>query len=105
MSAPEKARRKEIEGLIGQVRRILLTDWDPLGVDEMPSLADEYDFVLGKVMAGLSSATSAREVVDLLVAVERDDLGLPEPRPDLCLQAAESLIQLRLATDAWPNAS
>lgn len=89
--------------LIDQVRCILLEDWDPLGVGGMPALSDEYDFVLGKVMSGLATASDRDEVVCMLEELERDFLCLPEPRPDLCRRAAEELFALRRATAKWPN--
>jgi len=96
-------RRKDIRHLIDQVRRILLDQWDPLGVGGMPALADEYDFVLGKVMAGLAGSPSVDAIIDLLTELERDYLGLPVARRDLSQRAASSLAALRRASKPWPN--
>jgi hypothetical protein len=71
----------------------------------MPGLADEYDFILGKVMDSLSAAKNEDGIVSLLVELERDYLCLPVPRPDLCARAAKRLLELRRTTERWPNAT
>jgi hypothetical protein len=98
-------RKREVRDLVAQVRRILLEDWDPLGVGGMPGLADEYDFVLGPAVSGLATARDQDAVIGLLSELERDYLCLPEPRPDLCVRAAERLLALRRSTKNWPNAA
>ena len=104
MAVCSNDRKRQMRDLIEQVRSILLEDWDPLGVGGMPALADEYDCMLGDIIAGLAVAEGQEAVVGLLAGLERDHLGLPEPRPDLCARAAERLLALRRATANWPNA-
>jgi hypothetical protein len=96
-------RKRQVRDLVAQVRLILLEDWDPLGVGGMPALADEYDFVLGKVMAGLAATQDQADVVCLLTELERDYLCL-SARPEFCARAAERLLALRQVTKNWPNA-
>ena len=86
-----------------QVRRVLLDEWDPLSVGPNPNLADEYDDVLGKVMACLAPNPPADVIADLLEELERDYLCLPQPRREPC-RAAASLASLRRATEPWPTA-
>jgi hypothetical protein len=96
-------RSKDAKSLVDQVRRVLLDHWDPLGVGGMPALADEYDFLLGKVMACLAGSPSVEAIAEMLAELERDQLCLPEPRRDLCQTAAVSLASLRQANEPWPN--
>jgi hypothetical protein len=100
LSVPDPTRRRELKALIGEVRQILLRDWDPIGVGA--NLADEYDFILGKVMAGLSETPDPSRIAALLAQIERDDLCLSTPQQAACDAAAKSLTALRLATDRWP---
>jgi hypothetical protein len=90
------------KALIGEVRRILLREWDPAGVGTNPKLADEYDFVLGKVMAGLGASPDRARIAALLFEIERDDLGITDRQRGDCDPAAKSLTALRLANDPWP---
>ena len=99
----DDARRKNLRDLVDQVRHILLHEWDPLGVGGMPGLADEYDFVLGKVMAQLARKPSPEAIADLLFEIERDYVCVPEPQRDVCRSAAASLARLRDAHEGWPN--
>ena len=101
--ADDPDRHKAVRRLVNEVRLILLEDWDPLYVGGNPALADEYDFVLGKVMAGLTDNPSLEGVVGLLAKLEEEDLGLPTPRPDLCGAAANKLRSLRAANAHWPD--
>jgi hypothetical protein len=59
----------------GELRRILLSDWDPIGVAGVgPS--DEYDTYVDQVGRRLREGASRRELADYLASAERDEMGI-----------------------------
>jgi hypothetical protein len=61
-----------------ELRRILVEEWDPIGVREVPEAADEYDGYLGPLAARLREGASAEVIADYLTEVEEDRMGLGE---------------------------
>lgn len=80
MSMTEKERSREIRL---SIRRILMAEWDPIGVNDIPEAADEYDRYIGGVYALLRANASEDDLVAYLreIEVERmemtDDNGVP----------------------------
>ena len=69
-----KQRGKEIQD---QIRLILLTEWDPLGVAEMaPGVLDEYDSYIGGIYRLLYSHGSVDEVARHLDKIVLHSIGL-----------------------------
>ncbi len=68
-----KHRAKEIQD---QIRSILLTDWDPIGVGEIPEAADEYDGYIGGIYRLLSSHASVDDVARHLHEIVISLIGL-----------------------------
>ena len=58
------------------IKRILLTEWDPIGVSEFPEAQDEYDAYVSEVYRLLSRQLSSREIFDYLWWVETDHMRL-----------------------------
>jgi len=42
----DKQKSREIRG---QIRRVLMEEWDAIGVSDIPEAADEYDSYVGEV--------------------------------------------------------
>ena len=92
----QKTRRaREIQNAI---RTILLHEWDPLDVVDLPGAQDEYDGYVGSVYGWLAAGTSAIEVADRLAALERELLGFSTPA-DALLPVAASLCALDVRLD------
>src|SRR5215471_12204092 len=66
-------RAKEIQD---QIRSILLTDWDPIRVAEVPKAAHEYDAYIGGIYRLLSSHASVEEVARHLREITISSIGL-----------------------------
>jgi hypothetical protein len=62
----------------GELRRILMEEWDPIGVRGVPEAADEYDGYLGPLAARLREGASAEVIAGYLSEVEEDRIGLGE---------------------------
>ena len=53
-----------------KVGEILLQEWDPLGVNEIPEAADEYDSYIHGVLSLLTRRVSRQTLIDHLVEIE-----------------------------------
>jgi hypothetical protein len=58
-----------------QMRRVLLEQWDPIGVMNEPYAQDEYDGYLGELYDLLSAGASEAEMVEYLNTVETVGMG------------------------------
>jgi hypothetical protein len=58
------------------VKRILLEEWDPIGVADVPEAQDEYDAYVPGVHRLLIHRASARDVFDYLWQIETEHMGL-----------------------------
>lgn len=62
-----------------QIQQILLKDWDPVDVRDVPQAHDEYDEYLAPISDMLTKKKSISELSDYLAGVESGMMGL---RPD-----------------------
>jgi hypothetical protein len=58
------------------IRDILLHEWDPLGVSQIPEAADEYDSYLPHVHRLIVEGADARKILDYLQAIETKEIGV-----------------------------
>jgi hypothetical protein len=75
------------------IRRILLEEWDPLGVGDNPNLADEYDSYIPEIAQLVSSGSSSDRVAQYLRQIE-SDLGVAHD-DDSSLRTAQRLLHAR----------
>jgi hypothetical protein len=80
--------------LTNAVREILLADWDPIGVGDVPQAADEYDDYALRIARMLAGGTSVAELSGYLLEIETDTLGL-KGDPARATRAAERLLNIR----------
>jgi hypothetical protein len=73
VSKKEKSRE-----LRAAMRYILMQNWDPIGVKEVPEAADEYDMYIGDVYDLLKRGASDNEISNYLVKVETEGMGLSD---------------------------
>ncbi len=65
------------------IRRILMEEWDPIGVRGVPQAADEYDSYVAKVAAMLREGATAADVAAYLTYVSTELMCLGDhPRRD-----------------------
>ncbi|MCY3002414.1 MAG: hypothetical protein NTV21_11480 [Planctomycetota bacterium] len=100
---PTELDRRRAREITLEIRTILLRDWDPIEVGEVPEGQDEYDGYVGRVYRLLTSRPSREEVVEYLRQVESTRMGLhagPE-RLRRIAEVAEKLlaVDLRLNRD------
>jgi hypothetical protein len=80
--------------LYARVRKILLHQWDPIGVANVPAAQDEYDSYVGEIASAVLARHLASEIADHLVLIETDEMGLSGDRTR-ALHAAGSLARLQ----------
>lgn len=81
------------------VRQILMSEWDPIGVNDTPEAADEYDGYIGPLLDLLNARASSDEVAEYLQTVEIERMGLADAlgNPLLPAQVRSAAVQsLRL---------
>jgi len=76
----ERRRAKSIQE---SIRQILLHDWDPIGVNDVPEAQDEYDSYVADVYRLLASRCSADQMTDHLLRLESEAMGLVPDRKRL----------------------
>lgn len=67
--------------LVRRIRRILLTEWDPIGVADVPNAQDEYDSYVPEIARALDAGADAQSIAARLIAIETDRMGLAADRP------------------------
>ncbi|CAB1212354.1 hypothetical protein [Acinetobacter bouvetii] len=56
--------------LLHAIYKILLKEWDPLGIRYNPSMADEYEEYLPKIFSMICSHSSESEIFEYLWRIE-----------------------------------
>jgi hypothetical protein len=83
------------DALFSAVRLILMRDWDPIGISEVPAAQDEYDGYVGSLLRLLrDGASSSSALSERLLRIETVEMGLPGDR-ERALQVADKLWRLR----------
>ena len=59
------------------IRAILINDWDPIGVSDVDQAQDEYDSYIPGILKIISSGGGVSELSAHLLAIERNEMGLP----------------------------
>ena len=75
------------------IREVLLREWDPIGVGDIPEAQDEYDSYVGQVHGLLLRREPLYKMVDFLWWAETDHMGLCGNRRRT-EQVAERLLRL-----------
>ena len=74
-----------------ELRRLLMEQWDPIGVKAAPEAADEYDGYRGRIMELSRDGASAAAIADHLAGFEQY-MGLT-PRGERVSAVAHELVQ------------
>jgi hypothetical protein len=60
----------------GAIRQVLLRDWDPIGVADVPQAQNEYDSYISQIYGMLIRREPRHKLVDFLWWVETEHMGL-----------------------------
>lgn len=66
----------KIKTLQKEVKKILIDEWDPIGVGDIPEAHDEYDAYVPEVCSMLVSKKSKNEIFEYLWRLETEHMGL-----------------------------
>jgi hypothetical protein len=58
------------------IKHLLLTEWDPIGVNGIPEAVDEYDMYAMPILSMLREGAGEQAVADYLEYVVVDRMGL-----------------------------
>jgi hypothetical protein len=89
----EKERSQRIRR---DIRTVLMTHWDPIGVKDEPMAADEYDGYIGAIYGLLTSTATANAISDHLREIEIKRMGFSEEQVPQHLDVAARLKQILL---------
>ena len=95
-------RAKEIQRAIGEV---LLRNWDPLGVKDVPQAQDEYEGYVGGVYRLIASGATAKQIAEHLVRIETERLGYPDTDPKMLIPLANKLLRLNVRLESGGSAA
>jgi hypothetical protein len=90
-------RAREIQRSIAEV---LLRNWDPIGVRNVPQAQDEYDAYVGGVYRLIASGASALELAEHLARLEAERLGFQDTDPMMLIPLAKKLLELNVRLES-----
>ena len=70
------SRESHARNVEGAIRRVLLRDWDPIGVRDAPEAQDEYDGYVGGAYRLLAAGVTGSDLAEHLARIEHDAMGL-----------------------------
>ena len=79
-----------------QMRRVLLEEWDPIGVRDEPMAQDEYDSYLGDLYDLLTQNASDSHIAQHLNEIEMVNMGGSARPTENLLSVAQSLKKISL---------
>jgi hypothetical protein len=89
-----KERLRRAKRYYGAVREILLRQWDPIGVSDVPEAQDEYDGYVYKIYGMIARNEPRQRLVEHLWEIETSRMGLIGDRKR-AEEIADRLIGLR----------
>jgi len=82
-----KARQIKIE-----LRKVLLSDWDPIGISEFSEASNEYDTYLGNIFHLINTGSTERELAEYLFDVESIQMGITRGSGEELVPVSQKLI-------------
>lgn len=74
------------------VQKVLMEDWDPIGIKNESGAQDEYDSYIPALYKMITSNRPRQEMVEYLLKVEQRCLGFPEENMEMNHECAGSCI-------------
>jgi hypothetical protein len=79
-----------------QIRHVLLSVWDPIGIRNEPNAQDEYDGYIGRLYELLASRAPDTELIDYLHCVAHDQMGFDAATKSDMVETVEALRKISL---------
>lgn len=74
-----------------ELRDLVMREWDPIGVSDIPEANTEYDGYLGRIAAQLRRGANTGEIAKFLDSVRTESMGL-RPDPDVDLRVSRMIV-------------
>jgi hypothetical protein len=84
---------RNFKRLSDEIRHILATEWDPIGIHDVAATKDEYERYVGILMKMLLANESPEALRERLLQIERKEMGLPG-NSGRALSAAQKLKEI-----------
>lgn len=97
--ARRKAELESFGPLTSDVREILMRDWDPCCISDVPQCADEYDSYIPTVCRIVLDRRTVDDITNYLHFVQSDWMGLRHCGLWKCREVAERMASLDAQTD------
>jgi hypothetical protein len=91
-----RPRRRETVLIQESIRKVLVEEWDPIGVGGVPEAIDEYDSYIGRLYSILVGSRSADEIAACLANIESEEMGVATSDEVRC-HVAQRLLRLPVA--------
>ena len=93
------SKKHQARKIRDNIRQLLLKEWDPIGIGDMPAAQDEYDSYIGGVYRLLASGATKHQVAEHLAKIARDWMGFETARAEELLPVADQLLRLSVELD------
>lgn len=84
---------RNVKSIAHDIRRVLMQNWDPVGIAEVPEAHDEYDSYVPVLERKIEQLRSADDIARFLLSAEQD-MGI-ELNPVRALDVAERLLRIQ----------
>jgi hypothetical protein len=91
-------RKPNMAASIRAIRAVLLEDWDPCFVRDVPEAQDEYDSYELQIYGMLRNGTSEERLAEYLYRVETEQMASTAQKPVL-LRVAQKLFAIDVSGD------
>src|SRR5262245_59793907 len=68
--------RSQIRDIQDRIGRVLMDEWDPIGVNGIPEAAGEYDRYIGAIYGMIQRRASEHDISAHLLRLEIDEMGM-----------------------------
>jgi hypothetical protein len=80
----------------GEIRGILMTVWDPIGIQDEPACADEYDSYIDGIFGQLTRGTDDNELAEYLGEIVTNRMGLSAATKEAMLPTVRALREIKI---------
>ena len=96
VAAGKSGRTHSAFAIQDSIRKVLLEDWDPIGIADVPECKDEYDSYIAPIYRILVGSRAGDDLVQALRKIERDEMGVGPASAEVLLPVAKKLLELKV---------
>jgi hypothetical protein len=92
-------KRSQALAIQDSIRQVLYKNWDPLGINDYPAAADEYDAYIAPVYRILVGSRSEDELIRVLGRIEEKEMGVSAGSDENLHSVCTKLLELKVTLD------